>query len=358
MPRTRKPKTTHDEWGSITPTPQGDWRLRYQGPDGVRRESGRFPLCAEAEDARAQLRTSIVGGKWRATGTADSPMLADYAEACLQRMELNGQLSDGMLAQYRRHFKGLVLPDIGGIELGRVPVARLTRETVMAWDLAARAFAPARDADHAAGRNGAAQARRRGHPARARARTAGVGVPKTGRLPADVISAWEAAGSPITAAQALPAGAGDRQYEQARTALSCVCTAAVEDGYLLEHPVRMRPGTKARRRSRSDKRTIRIVTVDQLVQVAALMPVSYGLAALLSAFAACAEARRSRLLRDTSATGRTGSSPMSSSIALWSRSADDPRRSDRQNRCGDAGGSHPPPDRRTPGRPSRNDRGQ
>lgn len=39
-------------------------------------------------------------------------------------------------------------------------------------------------------------------------------------------------------------GSGLRHFEQARTALSAVCTAAFEDGYLVEHPVRMRPGTR------------------------------------------------------------------------------------------------------------------
>lgn len=72
MPSARKPKATHDEWGSITPTPQGGWRVRYEDPDGGRREGGRF--ATKAEDA--QLRTSIEGGPLRAGGSSSVPATA------------------------------------------------------------------------------------------------------------------------------------------------------------------------------------------------------------------------------------------------------------------------------------------
>ena len=68
--------------------------------------------------------------------------------------------------------------------------------------------------------------------------------------------------------------------------MSAVCTAAVEDGYLTEHPVRMRPGTKARRRSRGEqRRAVQIISLEVLLSLAAAMPAPYGLAALLTTFA-------------------------------------------------------------------------
>ena len=211
-------------------------------------------------------------GHLAARRTGRLPILADYAQASLQRVELSGDLGEATLAQDQRHFDRLAMPDVCGIELGRVRVAKLTRLTVMAWDLAARTFSRTLAASHASGRNGAAAARRRGHPARAWARTSGVAVPKTSRLPVHVVKAWEEAGSPLTASPSGPAGNGDRHYEQARTALSSLCTPAVEDGYLLDHPVRIRPGTKARRKSRGEKRSVRIVTVEQLLDIASRLP--------------------------------------------------------------------------------------
>ncbi len=285
MPRGRKPKTTRDEWGSISLTARGVWRLRYPGPDGLCRDGGRYHTRAEAEEARAQLRTSIVGGTWRPTNSGDSPTLADYCAAWLQRAELAGDLRPSSVALYRRHFERLVLPDVGGIELGRVPVARLTREVVMRWDVAARTLARSRAAGLANRGTGAAAARRQGHPARVWARSQGLAVPKTGCLPNRILRAWEEAGSVTPSPSLRGRGTGDRQYEQARTALSAVCTAAVEDGYLSQHPVRMRPGTKARHRGGGPRRAVRIICLDVLLAVAAEMPAPYGLAALLTTFA-------------------------------------------------------------------------
>src|SRR5665213_3198984 len=94
----------------------------------------------------------------------------------------------------------------------------------------------------------AASATRRGTWARGQ----GLVVPPTGRIGAQVLEAWRNAGAPEAADQAgAPVTTGERQFEQARTALSALCTAAVEEGYLAEHPVRIRPGTKGRSRSRS-----------------------------------------------------------------------------------------------------------
>ncbi len=59
MARPRRRKVTRDEWGSITRTEDGTWRLRYRGPDGKRRDGGCHPTRAAADDAP---------GPWRSTG--------------------------------------------------------------------------------------------------------------------------------------------------------------------------------------------------------------------------------------------------------------------------------------------------
>ncbi len=285
MVRTRRPKTTRDEWGSITRLPDGRWRLRYHGPDGKRRDGGRFATRIDAEQARAQLRTSILGGSWRRDDAAHSPLLTDYAATWLRRAEQAGQLAPSTVALYRRLLDRLVLPDVGGVELGRVPVARLTRAMVLAWELAANATAREQAAAHDRARTGGTALRREGHPARAWARATGVTVPRTGRLPGAVLRAWQDAGSPTSTRTTTSRGSGALQFEQARTALSSVCTAAVEDGYLVEHPVRIRPGTRARRRRTPSRRTAQIVSVDVLLSLADHLPEPYGLAALVTAFA-------------------------------------------------------------------------
>ncbi len=278
-------KGTRDDWGSVTRTPDGAWRLRYQGPDGKRRSGGRFATRREAEEARARLRVSVMGGTWRAPSVTESPRLSDYVEGWLQRAEIGERLSPRTVFLYRRAFTRLVLPDVGGVELGRVPVGRLSREVVTAWELAARARSRASAAGHAAGMTGAAAARRRGHPARAWARSVGMAVPRTGRLPAAVVRAWQEAGSPAAPVAAAGRGTGDRQFEQARMALSAVCTDLVEDGYLVEHPVRLRPGTRARRRRSAPSRPSPVVSVEVLLRVVEALPEPYGLAALVTAVA-------------------------------------------------------------------------
>lgn len=291
MPQPRKPKPTRDTWGSITAMPGGGWRLRYPGPDGRRRSGGVFRTKAAAEEARAKLHTAVAGGVWRPSAPGDSPTLAVYADAWLARAARDALLSPRTVALYRRQLDRLVLPDVGGIELGRVPVGRIRRETVAKWEAAAATTAHSHAKAHLERANGAADSRRRGHPARSWAQRQGLDVPQTGRLPADVLAAWHDAGRPEQPSRAgVARSTGDRQFEQARTALSAVCTAAVEEGYLAEHPVRMRPGTKGRARSRSAsggaaRTSIDVVSVEVVFALANAMPDPYRVAAIVTTFA-------------------------------------------------------------------------
>ncbi|MFZ0161775.1 MAG: hypothetical protein WAL50_22325, partial [Kineosporiaceae bacterium] len=100
-----------------------------------------------------------------------------------------------------------------------------------------------------------------------------------------VVQAWQDAGSLTAPVTPGGRGSGDRQFEQARTALSSMCTSPVEDGYLIEHPVRMRPGTRARRPQKGAARVAPIVAVDVLLRLVEQMPAPYRLAALVTAFA-------------------------------------------------------------------------
>lgn len=288
MTRSRRAKATRDGWGSVTRLDDGRWRLRYQGPDGRRRSGGIYRTKAEAEEARARMHTSLASGSWRPAAPGTSPTLANFAQGWLDAAARAEDLSPRTVALYRRQLDRLVLPDVGGVALGSVPVGRMTRSLVAAWEAAATIRAREAAAAHTAVRNGAAAARRRGHEARAWARRNGVQVAATGRLPTSVLAAWTAAGAAPRKPDMGGPVSGDRQFEQARTVLSAVCTAAVEEGYLSEHPVRQRPGT---RRRRHGARSVRLqptgtaLSVDGVFVLAAAMTSPYGLAALLTTFA-------------------------------------------------------------------------
>lgn len=291
MARASRRKPTRDTWGSVTRLGDGRWRVRYPGPDGRRRSGGVFRTKAEADEARARLHASLASGTWRPTATGTSPALAAFAMEWLDAAARAEDLSPRTVALYRRQLERLVLPEIGDIALGMVPVARLSRSLVTTWEAAARVRAREGAAAYAARRNGTAAQRRRGHDARRWAREHGVPVADTGRLPASVLAAWKAS-KPAPAAPDFAAPAsGDRQFEQARTVLSAVCTAAIDAGYLKEHPVRQLPGTSRRRRNERTAQGVRhhsaanLVSVDDVFTLAAAMPEPYGVAALLTTFA-------------------------------------------------------------------------
>ena len=284
MTRARGPKKNHDEWASISLN-RNRWRLRYLAPDGKRRSGGTFRTREEAEAERARLRVQIEGGGWRAKGRSDSPTISAFARTWLTGAEARHELAPRTVALYTRQLDRLVLGELGGLELGAVPVAKLTRALVDNWDAAARESAR-RSAATAVGRSNGA-ARRAGHPARAWARASGLTVAATGRVPDDLVAAWRAAGSPTEQIGIARADSGLRQYEQARTALSALCTAAVDAGYLAEHPVRRRPGSSARKRRTAERSPdrVRVVSVETVFALANAMPRSYGVAALVSTFA-------------------------------------------------------------------------
>lgn len=231
--------------GSITRLPDGGWRLRYLGPDGRRREGGRFATRAEAEQAQARLRTSILGGTWRPRGAAESPMLSDYAAAWSVRSERSGQLAPSTAVLYRRLLQRLVFPDVGGVELDRVPVGKLTRATVMAWELGAQDAAQDHADAHTRGLTGSTGRRREGPLARACARANNLAVPRTGRLPDAILEAWREAGSPAsTASLRGRCSGGDRSSRPGRRCRQCAPPRSRTASR--EHPVRIRPGTKPR----------------------------------------------------------------------------------------------------------------
>ncbi len=286
MARARTTKTNRDDWGSITR--DGDrWRLRYLAPDGRRRTGGTFRTKQAAEAERARLRVRIEGGAWQAPGRTGAPSLAAFALSWLATAEVRGDLAPRTIALYRHQLDRLVLPELGGLELGSVPVTKLTRELVDHWDIAARRAATKNAANAAAGRNGVAAARRAGHPARNWAQATGLEVPATGQLPHRVLMAWQLAGSPTGRTASARTDSGLRQYEQARTVLSALCTAAVDAGHLTEHPVRLKRGSRTPRRHHNEKPRdqVRVVSVETAFALANAMPRTYGIAALLSTFA-------------------------------------------------------------------------
>jgi hypothetical protein len=102
--------------GSITRVPDGGWRLRYQGPDGKRREGGRFATRTEAEQARARLRTSIRGGT-----TAEQRIDTPPAVHPQPRTDRVSQIEDGNHISQRGASPVLIATRVQSLTRQRVP---------------------------------------------------------------------------------------------------------------------------------------------------------------------------------------------------------------------------------------------
>lgn len=228
MSRRRSGRATPAQWGTTRQLPSGRWQASYRLDGRQFTAPHTFATRAEALAWLAGERADRARGSWR-DPEAGRVRLADYARDWLaSRPDLAPRTAD----LYRRSLDGWVLPRVAapgsrGIELGALDVAEITPATVRAWYAAvydaARSRAAAkhhRDAD-AAPRGSAT--RRREHPARAWARSVGRAVPAAGRMPRDVLAAWEAAGAPVapTTDTRPPTPAGvTREWLARRWALS------------------------------------------------------------------------------------------------------------------------------------------
>ncbi|WP_435238198.1 tyrosine-type recombinase/integrase [Streptomyces sp. YPW6] len=91
----------------------------------------------------------------------------------------------------------------------------------------------------------------RGHPARWWAQQQGMDVPATGRLKAETVAAWEAAGSPKPPRKQPPADAGRDTIARLYRLLHAVMESAVRDGLITVNPCQLDGASEAPMRERA-----------------------------------------------------------------------------------------------------------
>ncbi|PNL17883.1 tyrosine-type recombinase/integrase [Micrococcus sp. FDAARGOS_333] len=215
------------------------YRARYTGPDGKRRSGPHtFPTREDAARYLVQVRAEILRGNTLAVAPTTTT-LGEYLRAWLRTAATS--LRPSTLDLYRRSAERWILPEVGRIELGALPLSSLTVSLVREWhtDLVAATHAAALAAPTCG---------RRVHPARAWARANGYTVADSGALPAAVVDAWTAAGSPVPAPPETHApnpDAGRTAAAQAYRLLRTVCAQAVRDGLIATNPVQVKGAATA-----------------------------------------------------------------------------------------------------------------
>lgn len=196
-----------------------------------------FDSRADADGWLAQVHADLLRGQWVAPERT-TVTLADYWATW--RRQRSVDLRPRTLALYDDLAERWVLPRVGtgrhAVQLGQVPLAAVTVPLVREWwsqvVAAARTSATAR-----AGRPDA-----RTHPARAWAAAQGLDVAATGRLGADVLAAWHAAGRPDPrAVRVAPEHAGRTVAAQSYRLLHALLAQAVADGLVQTNPCKV-PG--------------------------------------------------------------------------------------------------------------------
>ncbi|MEV4903018.1 site-specific integrase, partial [Citricoccus sp. NPDC055426] len=145
---------------------------------------------------------------------------------------------------YQRTAARWIIPQVGRIELGTLPLSALTVSLVREWHTELVA------ATHAAATATTGQGRRT-HPARAWARAQGFEVADTGKLPAAVVDAWTAAGAPAAESVTGPvdpehaATAGRTAAAQAYRLLRTMLAQAVRDGLIPTNPAQVKGAATA-----------------------------------------------------------------------------------------------------------------
>ncbi|MEV4902413.1 site-specific integrase, partial [Citricoccus sp. NPDC055426] len=104
--------------------PSGRFRARYTGPDGKRRTGpATFATRAEADAYLVQVHAEMLRGNTLAVAPTMTT-LADYAAAWL-RTAATG-LRPRTLELYQRTAARWIIPQVGRIELGTLPLSALT----------------------------------------------------------------------------------------------------------------------------------------------------------------------------------------------------------------------------------------
>ncbi|MGO1226915.1 MAG: tyrosine-type recombinase/integrase [Brachybacterium sp.] len=236
MPRRR----SHREFGQIDRQRSGRYRARFTAPDGrMVSAPATFATRPEASEYLARVRAELLAGNVAAVAPSQVT-LAQYAESYLRTSapSLRPRTRD----LYQRLTDRWLLPAVGEgtsrVQLGPLPLGELSIPLVREWHAAVVSQAHA-DVVRAA-RRSVARAESRSHPARAWAKSEGLEVAPTGRLPRSLVQAWERAGSPRPGEVTVPESAGRTGAAQAYRLLHTILAQAVTDGLIAANPARVK----------------------------------------------------------------------------------------------------------------------
>ena len=237
MPKSPAKRRSPAPLGTIERLPSGRFRAYY------RLDGEKFPAPKAFDSQEAATEWLAAQRADRALGTWRDPRLgqltlAEYAEGWLASRT---DLAPRTRQLYRRLLDTRVLSPAGTAEVGRLDLAKLplnviTPPLVRTW------FARMSDDCARSAQSGSTPAWKPGsghgaHPARAWAREAGLAVPASGRLPADVVDRWRAAGSPHPVAVVKAGRTGRTSAAQVYRLLHAILAAAVQDGVIAANPV-------------------------------------------------------------------------------------------------------------------------
>lgn len=283
--RTRRVADTRRKgFGTVRKLPSGRFQARYTDPDGTRRTAPRtFESRTAAEDWITTRRADHITGAWRSPELGAIPVgeyLADYLAG---RVDLAPRTRE----QYDDIARLLINADLrhpGGrtINISRALLRDLTPLTVRDWHAAALHSTQER----IAGRRAAGTQRRTlgagQHPARRWAIEQGLPIKGTGKLPADVLAAWQALGEPTpatTPVETLPdRSAGRTAVTRAYTLLRSTLNTAHRDGLIPGNPCTIKGAGTSKAAERS------IATPDEVVRLAAHMPEHLRAAVIVGAW--------------------------------------------------------------------------
>lgn len=263
-------------FGSVERLGSGRWRARYTGPDGRPRSAPvTFATRAEADGWLAGVHADLLRGLWVAPERA-AVTLAEYWTTW--RRQRTVDLRPRTLALYDDLATRWVLPRVGtdrhAVQLGVVPLSALTVPLVREW------WSQVVATTHAGAVARAARPTAGTHPARAWALAQGMAVGRTGRLPAEVLTAWAAAGRPCPTSPApeVPRAAGRTVAAQAYRLLHAVLSQAADDGIVQANPCRVAGAGHVEHPERMP------LAPAEVAALAVALPARYRAAALLAAW--------------------------------------------------------------------------
>ncbi|MGO1226530.1 MAG: tyrosine-type recombinase/integrase [Brachybacterium sp.] len=263
------------EFGQIDRQRSGRYRARFTGPDGRLVSAPRtFARRREAADYLARVRGELLAGNTAAV----IPTRVTVAEAVDTYLRTNStRLRPRTLDLYRRTAERWILRLIGTgaarIDLGPLPLSTLTTPLLREWHTSLCEHAHA-EATTSPGHRVPSQAQ----SARAWARSRGIDVARTGRVPAAVLSGWQAAGAPVAPSAPVDPAAGRTAAAQAYRLLRAVLNQATADGLIPHNPARVKGAGQVDHPERLP------LSAEEVTALAAAMPPRLRAAVLVAAW--------------------------------------------------------------------------